>query len=506
MRESSRSRGWVLSIGANLGAVALAVATCAAVPYAGAVMASKPIAPGAPKDVTARPGTSAAVVRWTAPRSNGGSAITGYTVTSKPGSKTCTPSPATVTTCTVTGLTNGTAYTFTVRARNSVGTGPASAASKPVTPAALPGAPTNVTGTRGNAEVTVRWTAPSSNGGSAITGYTVTSKPGSKTCTPSPATVTTCTVTGLTNNSPYTFTVTATNAVGAGAASAPSAPVTPIGPPGPPTDVAGIAGNQRVTVSWTAPPDNGSPITSYYVSANDAVHSCTATTTTSCTVRGLTNGTAYTFTVTATSAVGTGPASAASLAVTPAAVPGAPTSVAGTSGNGQVTVSWTAPPDNGSPITSYTATANDGVHTCTTATTSCTVTGLTNGTAYTFTVTATNGEGTGAASAASLAVTPSTVPDAPTGVTAVAGNGQATASWSPPFDEGSSITSYTVTATGDGNNETCTYTVTTPETDTCTVTGLTNGTGYTFTVTATNANGPGTASAASDAVVPDVVI
>ena len=81
---------------------------------------------------------------------------------------------STATTQTVTGLTNGTAYTFKVAAINGVGTGAQSGASNSVTPATIPGAPTIGTATRGNASVVVNWTAPASNGGSAITGYVVT--------------------------------------------------------------------------------------------------------------------------------------------------------------------------------------------------------------------------------------------------------------------------------------------------------------------------------------------
>jgi hypothetical protein len=122
----------------------------------------------------------------------------------------------------VTGLTNGTTYTVTVKAKNVAGTSAASigVSVKP----GVPLAPTGVKGIPANGKVTVKWTAPANNG-SAITRYKVTSSPGSKTCTTTGAT--TCTVTGLTNGTAYTFQVTATNARGTGAASAPSAPVTP---------------------------------------------------------------------------------------------------------------------------------------------------------------------------------------------------------------------------------------------------------------------------------------
>ena len=93
------------------------------------------------------------------------------------------------------------------------------------------------------------------------------------------------------------------------------------------------------------------------------------------------------------------------LGITPAATPSAPTA---TIGNGQATVTWTKPADNGSAITGYTVTSSGG-QTCTTSdanTLTCIVTGLTNGTAYTFTVTATNGGGASVASVASSSITP----------------------------------------------------------------------------------------------------
>ena len=92
--------------------------------------------------------------------------------------------------------------------------------------------------------------------------------------------------------------------------------------------------------------------------------------------------------------------------------PDAPTGVSATSGgNASTTVSWTAPSDGGSAITMYTATSNAG-QTCSSATTSCSVTGLANGTSYTFTVTATNSIGTSDPSAPSSAITP-VAPGAP---------------------------------------------------------------------------------------------
>ena len=455
--------------------------------------------PDAPTDVNATPGNASATVTWTAPTNDGGSPITGYTVTSSPGSLTCTAT--TTTSCTVDGLTNGTPYTFSVTATNSAGTGAASAPSTAVTPATVPDAPTGVSGTAGNGSVSVSWTAPTNDGGSAVTGYTVTSSPTSAGCTAT-APATTCTVNGLTNGTPYTFQVKATNAIGTGAASTASSPVTPVaGVPGPPTGVTGVSGNASVAVSWTAPTSNGgSAVTGYTVTSTPTSAGCTAVApATTCTVDGLTNGTPYTFQVVANNISGSSSPSTASAPVTPSTVPDAPTGVSATAGNATATVSWTAPgSDGGSPITGYTATSSPGGLTCSTSTTSCTVHGLTNGTPYTFTVKAMNAKGPGSPSAPSSSVTPeAVVPGAPTGVTATGGNNSATVSWTPGSNGGSPILSYTVSSSPSSAG--CTATA--PATS-CTVPGLTNGTPYTFQVTATNAVGTGPLSTASSPVTP----
>ncbi len=89
-----------------------------------------------------------------------------------------------------------------------------------------PGAPTNALGVAGNAEVVVSWSAPLSNGGSAISSYTVMASPGEQSCSWSSGPLS-CTVTGLTNGTAYTFAVTAANDQRTGPPSSPSAPVTP---------------------------------------------------------------------------------------------------------------------------------------------------------------------------------------------------------------------------------------------------------------------------------------
>jgi hypothetical protein len=91
-------------------------------------------APDAPTIGTATGGDTTASVTFSAPADNGGSAITGFTVTSSPGGVTGTGASSPIT---VSGLTNGTAYTFTVTATNAIGTGAASAASNSVTPAVV---------------------------------------------------------------------------------------------------------------------------------------------------------------------------------------------------------------------------------------------------------------------------------------------------------------------------------------------------------------------------------
>jgi hypothetical protein len=164
-----------------------------------------------------------------------------------------------------------------------------------------------------------------------------------------------------------------------------------------PTGVAVTAGDASASVSWAA----SSGATTYTVTSSPGGFTCSGASS-PCTVAGLTNGTAYAFTVAATNGAGTSASSVASAAVIPYAPPSVPAVVSAVAGNGLAVISWVAT----SGSTSYTATSSPGGRTCTAISSPCTVTGLTNGTAYTFTVIATNGAGNSAASIASVAVTP----------------------------------------------------------------------------------------------------
>ena len=395
---------------------------------------------------------------------------------------------------------------YRVQVSNSGGTTDSNAATVSVTIAPGPPGPPTVLASDASATVTVA--AP--NSGSAPASYLVTAFTASNVSAGS-CTVTTpatsCTVLALTNGTTYTFSSTATNAAGTSSASVASAPVMPLATPGlPGTPRVVVTSTTSATVTVT-PPSSGGPASSYTVTAvgTNPVRSCTVVAPlTSCEVTGLTLGTSYTFTTTASSVGGTSSASTASSSVNFAApgIPGTPTVV---SGPGSVTV--TVPAGPGGTASSYTVTAwdpnNASVGSCTVIVpaSSCVVAGLTSGTAYTFTATATSGVGTSSASSASASVTPTATiaPGVPGTPTAAVGNGQAVVTVTPP-SSGGAPQSYTVTSSPGGR--TCIVLSSSP-TLSCTVTGLTNGVSYTFSTTATNSMGSsGSSTGSSPSAVP----
>jgi hypothetical protein len=168
-------------------------------------------------------------VRWSAPASTGGSAITGYVVKAYQGSTQVrsVTVPATAREVRLAGLTNGRAHTFVVQAVNAVGAGPNSARSIAVIPVATPGAPTIGKPAAADNAARVYWKPPTDNGGAYISGYVVRTWQGSNLIetTTVAGTATSVLVTGLANKAYYAFTVAAKNTAGLGTPSARSTTV-----------------------------------------------------------------------------------------------------------------------------------------------------------------------------------------------------------------------------------------------------------------------------------------
>jgi subtilisin family serine protease len=291
-------------------------------------------APGEPTNFKISIGSGKLGMTWSAPLYTGGAAIQGYYVNVFRGTsmENATFVDQVVTSgsarsLTIGGLTNGAPYFLFLAAYHSDGDlyGNPVFNRTPVKPVAatVPGAPAIGTPSGGNAAVTVRWSAAASNR-SAITGYTVRAYRGTtlvKTVVAS-GSATSLTVTGLANGTAYTFTVAAKNGVGTGPASARSVAVVPKTRPGAPTIGRPSAGNAAAVARWAAPASNGgSTIKSYVVRAyrgTTVVKTVTVSgSARSATVKGLVNGTKYTFIVTAVNSVGSGASSARSVTVTP---------------------------------------------------------------------------------------------------------------------------------------------------------------------------------------------
>lgn len=481
--------------------------TVAAVGRAGSGPTSQPSsavtllsAPSAPQAVSAVAGNAAATVTWSAPAVDGGSPVLGYVVEPLPdGAPVTVVGPGT--TATLTGLDNGTSYTFVVRARSAAGLGAESAPSAAVLPASAPSAPSGLVASAASREATLYWTAPAADGGSALTSYRIVAEPGGLSITV-PGARTFARITGLDNAVAYRFTLAAANAQGNGAASAPSDEVIPFGTPGTPGQVQGTPGNGTALMRWSAPSsDGGRPVTGYTVTAEPGgLTAAVPAGETSRLITGLANGTAYTLQVTATNLAGAGAAAPVSAPVTPGSVPDEPTGVQATGANASATVTWVAPAtDGGSPISRYVVVTHPGENQVVvdTGALRATVSGLINGTSYSFTVRAANAAGLGPESLRSNFVIPVGPPDAPAGVqAAVGGVAAARVTWSAGANGGKPLTGYTVTSSPGGQA----VAVAAPATSVL-ITNLTVGTAYTFTVTATNQIGTGPASPPSNSLV-----
>ena len=420
--------------------------------------------------------------------SNGGSPITAWQYSTDGGATWFTApgtsSPLTLTVISSNGTTrlaNGTGYALQVRAKNALGTGPASATTI-VAPASAPAAP-SIAVTAGNTSATVAFVL-STDGGSPVTQLEY-SLDGGASWTVAGTLASPFTISGLTNGTTYGVRLRADNAIGAGTASV-VASTTPRTVPGAPGSVVAVSNTSSADVSWAAPADNGgAAITGYTASAyttstgTTPLSSCISTGT-SCTIPGLTNGSVYYVEVVATNIAGTGAASTPRVLVTPLARPGAPTLSALTVGDGSISAPFTAGTSGDRTITGYQYSLDGGVtwQAASGTTSPFVITGLTNGTLYTVAIRAVSSAGVGVMSNTRQG-TPYTYPSAPDTTTIVAngGNAQITVSWAAANLNGGLLANYTATAftglTSGTTAATCTTT-----TLTCVITGLTNGTTY----------------------------
>jgi len=359
-----------------------------------------------------------------------------------------------------TGLAAGETYSFRVTAENAAGYGAVSSTGSASTYGA-PGAPTNFNATAGSSSATLTWDEPASDGGSAITSYIIQQyQPGDgwTTIETLPASVVidgsvSHIVTGLTPGQYYSFLVGATNAAGTTMTSGETV-VQPYTTPSAPVGVSVTAGKNQITVTWMAPASTGySQILAYTATLTGALgggQTCTSSITTSCTITGLTTGTTLGASVTATNAAGDGTAGTSTSSVIVQGVPSSPLNArVESTGNGTATVAWGGSmSDGGVPLTGYKVYSNPGTGgpVCTTAgamMTSCTVTGLINGTGYTFTVTAYNTHGESDPSNVTETATPFTLPGAPT-VTSSSSDTSSVTAWfnAPASNGGYAISTY----------------------------------------------------------------
>lgn len=490
--------------------------------------------PGAPTigTVTYTSG-STATVAFTAPGSTGGTGvtITGYTVVGFiSGVQIAEYDIGTTSPILVTGLIGGQSYTFKVFATNNIGPSALSSASTAIAVKTAPDPPYNVAATNTStvsssiASATITFTAPANNGGNTITSYTVTAFTVSNDTTTgltASGTPAGATFSGLTKGVAYYFRVTATNSTGTSIYSAPSSSTTLLTVPVAPTiGTLGNVNSTTLSVSFTAPTDNGgSTILSYtaVVTRTDITATLYGTLyqagSGAVTITGAVKGGTYTAVVYATNSVGNSANSGISNTLNSADFPGAPTITSVTTQTtytttGQVTVNFTAPSDNGGATIdtyyayAYIGSTNTGIFGSVSqaGSGSILVTGLTKGQAYTFIAYAHNRVGLSQPSATSSSITPLTVPGTGTMGTIVAtSNTTITVPFSLADNGGQAITQYTITLYNEPAN-TKTATTFTGTSSPITATGLTQGSSYAFTVIATNFIGSGAESSVSNTV------
>jgi predicted phage tail protein len=246
------------------------------------------------------------------------------------------------------------------------------------------------------------------NARESITEYRVTSEPGGYVCVIAASKPNKeCTVLNLTPGIAYSFIARAVNALGTSSPAISSTKFVPTAP-GAPQSVRAEVAKGRGTVIWMPPNSNGySVITRYVVVSNPGELTCESSGSLSCEVQGLSNGTAYTFRVTAFNSVGQSQASEPSIEVKLQAVPSAPSKVTVYRNGTSVTVKWMQPrSDGGSAIRNFVVTASPSSRGCRTRKQECTFAGLPAGESYVFTVQAQNRTGLGPSTSSNSILVP----------------------------------------------------------------------------------------------------
>ncbi len=428
-----------------------------------------------PTGVTAVPSDGQVMLSWSAPANNGGASVDYYLVYQNG----IMVKNVTATSATITGLNDGTLYSYTVAAHNSAGLGDQSSVVQ-ATPYTTANAPTGLGVIAGNGQVTLNWTAAKVDGGSAVD-YYIVSQDG--TALPYQLPGPSANITGLVNGQTYLFTVAGHNQAGISSQSN-AKTATPFASAQSPSGLTAVPGNSKITLNWTVPLSNGgSPILDYVVYQNgvDVLHVTGLT----AEITGLTYGQNYLFAVSAQNAAGIGPKSAVVTATPKPAltVPGAPIGLTATPGDRQVALSWALPDNNGGATIDYYVIYQDNVDVSHVNGSSVNITGLTNGQTYSFSIADHNVVGIGSQSIA-VQATPRTLADAPSGLTVMPGNTFATLKWNAPGNGGSAIDYYVVSENGVALADQ-------PTGLEYVVTGLTNGVSYEFTVAAHTSAGVG---------------